>query len=100
MINNPNVVSSGGGGNNQFVITVGPMLGTVVQEFPTGSEQTAMFDMGGPTMGNEWVSVCDADGNYYDCNYGMNSMSGRVEMFATFTVPDTAVKVEVEYGPR
>lgn len=96
MINNPNVVSSGGG-NNQFVITVGPMQGTVVQEFPTGSEQTVMFDIGGPAAGNEWVSVCDADGNYYECKYGV---SGHVEMFATFTVPDTAVKVEVEYGPR
>lgn len=96
MINNPNVVSSGGG-NNQFVITVGPMQGTVAQEFPTGSEQTVMFDMGGPTMGNKWVSVCDADGNYYECSYGM---SGKTEMFATFTVPDTAVKVEVEFEPR
>lgn len=91
MINNPTIVSSGGGGN-QFVISDTPMEGTVLHIFPTGETETLTFDLGGPLQGGTLTGKLeDADGKEHPI-IGVDQV-GRLNVAITFIVPNVAVKL-------
>lgn len=91
MINNPNVVLSGGG-NNQFVISDTPTEGTVLHIFPIGQTETLTFDLGGPTMGGTLTGKLeDADGKEHPI-ISVDQV-GKLDVAITFIVPNVAVKL-------
>lgn len=91
MINNPNVVLSGGG-NNQFVISDTPMEGTVLHIFSIGETETLTFDLGGPTMGGTLTGKLeDADGKEHPI-ISVDQV-GLQNVAITFIVPNVAVKL-------
>ena len=91
MINNP-IVSSAGGGSNQFVISDTPMEGTVLHIFSIGETETLTFDLGGPTMGGTLTGKLeDADGKEHPI-ISVDQV-GLLNVAITFIVPNVAVKL-------
>lgn len=91
MINNP-VVSSAGGGSNQFVISDTPMEGTVLHIFSIGETETLTFDLGGPLQGGTLTGKLeDADGKEHPI-ISVDQV-GRLNVAITFIVPNVAVKL-------
>lgn len=91
MINNPTIVSAGGGGN-QFVISDTPMEGTVLHISPIGQTETLTFDLGGLTQGGTLTGKLeDADGKEHPI-ISVDQV-GRLNVAITFIVPNVAVKL-------